>query len=327
MSRSITVLLFVAFTLSLSSATLVDTTVISRADSLPLSVIIADPGYNPRGVVQIVHGMCEHKERYIPFIYYLVDNGYAVVIHDHRGHGASVRDTSELGYFGNAGYSAMIDDAIQVGDLARQRYPRAKFLLFGHSMGSMVVRSYVKRNDTHVDALVVCGSPSYNASSAFGATLAKNAAKKHGDKYRPKQIQRLSFGSFNRRFRNEGSPNAWICSDTAVVRAYDADPLCNFQFTANGFYNLFSLMQYTYGTDGWAMQKPYLPILFISGADDPCLVNKKRYEAAQNTMRRVGYSRVDAILYPDMRHEILNEKEKHTVWTDILNFFDTITLM
>lgn len=299
-----------------------DTILISRFDSIPLSITIAEPDNAPKAVVQIVHGMCEHKERYIPFIQFLTDHGYAVIIHDHRGHGASVLSSEDLGYFYSGGYQAMIADARLVGAHIQQRYPDLPFFLFGHSMGSMVVRSYIKTDDSTVDALVVCGSPSYNSSTSIGKCLAKTSARNHGDRYRPKNIQRLSFNSFNRKFRHEGSPNAWICSDTTVVRLYDADPLCNFQFTANGFYNLFSLMQFTYDTKDWKLTRRDMPILFVSGEDDPCAAGKRRFAKAQQSMNKAGYTNVDGTMYPNMRHEILNEKEKETVWNDILRFFD-----
>lgn len=300
-----------------------DTVVTSQFDSVPLSIMITEPDATPKAVVQIVHGMCEYKERYIPFINYLVANGYAVIIHDHRGHGASVYSQEDLGYFYSEGYEAMIADARRVGEIMQLRHPGVPFFLFGHSMGSMVVRSYVKVDDSMVDALVVCGSPSFNASAGIGKRLAQSAARKHGDKSRPVRIQQLSFNSFNKKFHHENLQNAWVCSDTSVVIAYNADPLCNYQFTANGFYNLFSLMQFTYNTDGWQMSNPQMPILFISGADDPCADGERKFRKAQQYMTKAGYINVSGKMYPGMRHEILNEREKEIVWQDVLDFFNS----
>lgn len=297
-----------------------DTTITSRYDNVPLSITIVEPQH-PKAVIQLVHGMCEHKERYIPFINYLVDNNYAVIIHDHRGHGASVLNkTEDLGYFYDGGYQAMIADAQHVGSIIKKRYPQLPFFLFGHSMGSMVVRSYVKNNDSNISALIVCGSPSYNSQAGLGKKLAKNAAKKHGPKSRPKFIQNLSFNSFNRKFKHEKMNNSWICSDSTIVSAYNKNPLCNFQFTANGFYNLFGLMQYTYDTKNWKLSNPELPILFISGEDDPCAAGKRKFEQAQKFMTKAGYKNINAIMYPDMRHEIINEIGKEKVWADIIQF-------
>lgn len=293
----------------------------SAADSLPISVCIATPPQNveTKAVVQLVHGMCEHKERYYPFMDFLTQNGYACIIHDHRGHGGSVQSTDDLGYFYEAGYLGMIDDVLTVGNIAREKFPQKPFFLFGHSMGSMVVRAYTKRYDNTIDGLIVCGSPSYNAGAAIGESLAANYAKKYGGHYRPVKLQKLSFGSFNKKFKEEASPNAWICSDPEIVAAYDANPLCNYQFTANGFENLFALMQDAYGTKDWNNTHPTLPVWFISGEDDPCLINTGKFKQAVKRMEKAGYTDVTYKLYPDMRHEILNEKDKEIVWNDILN--------
>lgn len=295
----------------------------SKTDSLPISVLISTPdnGVTAKGVVQIVHGMCEYKERYIPFMQFLNANGYITVIHDHRGHGASVVSSEDLGYFYEAGYMAMIEDARMVGEFAQQQYTGLPLFLFGHSMGSMVVRSYTKRYDTVLTALVVCGSPSYNKSSKMGMKMAKREMKRKGDKTRPEWMQKMAFGSFNKRFKSEGQPNAWICSDPEVVTVYNNDPLCNYQFTANGFYNLFALMQDAYSTDT-TIGRPELPIMFIAGEDDPCIVSRKKFDKAQEYMRKAGYHNVTGKLYKSMRHEILNETGKEQVWNDVLNFFN-----
>lgn len=293
-------------------------TIDATADSLKISVLIATPAQPPRAIVQLVHGMCEYKERYIPFMQFLAENGFAVVIHDHRGHGKSVKSVDDLGYFYEGGYSAAIDDAHAVTTLIKVRYPSLPLYLFGHSMGSMIVRSYAKRYDHELAGLIVCGCPSYNSGSSIGQRVAAHAAKLHGDHYRSAKIQQLAFGTYNRRFDNPQSPNAWVCSDTAVVARYDADPLCNFIFTANGFYNLFGVMQDAYSRDGWQMAHPQMPVWFISGADDPCLISPRKFAAAIENMRKVGYTNVTARLYPNMRHEILNETDKQTVWNDIL---------
>lgn len=307
---------------SISDEAFEETKLMSSSDSIPLSIIYVSPahGIRPKAVLQIVHGMCEHKERYIPFMKFMADNGYMCIIHDHRGHGSSVRDTSELGFFYEGGFSAMIEDIRIVTEWAENLCPGVPVILMGHSMGSMAVRSYTKRFDDRISALIVCGSPSWNAGSRIGKWLAARSMKKNGGLYRPEFIQKISFGAFNRKFKDEGSPNAWICSDPEIVEAYDNDPLCSFQFTSNGFYNLFSLMQDAYDEKGWQMKNPKLPVMFISGAEDPCLINERRFNKAVELMSKVGYSDVKAILYPGMRHEILNEKGKGEVWEDILAF-------
>ena len=113
-------------------------TVMASADRLPLDVLSVTPE-TPVGILQLVHGMCEHKERYIPFMQYMASHGWICIIHDHRGHGRSVRKTEDLGYFYSGGYRALVNDIRIVNDLIRQRHPDLPLVLFGHSMGSMAV--------------------------------------------------------------------------------------------------------------------------------------------------------------------------------------------
>ena len=129
--------------------------IVSPCDALELACMYTEPAGEPKGIVQIVHGMCEHKERYSEFMEFLSANGYAVVIADHRGHGASVRCEADLGYLYKDGWLSMVRDARAVTRWARQKWSGKKLTLLGHSMGAMVVRSFVKRWDDEIDALVV----------------------------------------------------------------------------------------------------------------------------------------------------------------------------
>lgn len=292
---------------------------------LETALLLCTSDVAPKAVLQIVHGMCEHKERYVPFMEFMASNGYACVVHDHIGHGESVKTSDDLGYFYAGGWKTMIEDIRLVNEWVKSRFPGLPVLLFGHSMGSMAVRSYVKRYDDTVSALFVCGCPSYNPGSAAGRAIATVVGKLFGENCRPKFIQRMAFGSYGRRFKGETSPNCWVCSDPEVVREYDADPLCNYVFTANGFRNLFSLMADCYSEGGWKMSSPDMPVRFISGADDPCLISPRKFNDAVEAMRRHGYRNVGSRLYPGMRHEILNEKDRRIVWNDVLSYADAFT--
>lgn len=296
----------------------------ASADALQLGLIVTEPEGEPRAIVQFCHGMCEHKERYIPFMEYLSGHGYICVMHDHRGHGESVKCTEDLGYMYEGGWQALVDDVKVVNDWIRAEYGSSlKLFLFGHSMGSMVVRSFAKRWDCLLDGLFVCGCPSWNPASGIGRILAKVLGLGN-DHRRPALLQAMSFGSFNKPFQQDG-PNAWVCSDKEALAAYNSDPLCQYIFTANGFYNLLGLCQDCYSSPkkGWAVSKPSMPVRFISGAEDPCRISDKDLDKAVALMSAVGYTDVTLTTYAGMRHEILNETLKAVVWEDILKEFDT----
>ena len=293
----------------------------SAYDELDLSVLAISPETSPKAVVQFAHGMCEYKERYVPFMEFLCSQGYACIIHDHRGHGASVKSEEDLGYFYSGGYEAVVSDMLTVNEHAKTMFHGCPVYLFGHSMGSLAVRSFTKRYDSHIDGLIVCGSPSRNPAAGAGKMLAKIIASFKGDRHRPSLIQKIAFDGFNKRFSSEG-PNAWLSTEKENVRSYNADPLCGYCFTGNGFMGLFDLMMDTYSSDGWKIANPQLPIHFIAGSDDPCITSLKDFEAAVGHMKAMGYSNVTAKTYDGLRHEILNEIGREIVWQDVVSAFE-----
>ena len=286
----------------------------ASSDGLQLAMLISEPAGEPKGIVQIVHGMCEHKERYVPFMEYLSSHGYICAVHDHRGHGETVRSEEDLGYMYKGGWRALVEDIRLVQNEIKASYPILPYTLFGHSMGSMAVRSFTKRYDDSIDTLFVCGCPSYNPAGGAGRLIGLFK----GGHYRSPLLQNLSFGSFNKPFEDEGYPSAWVCSDKDTLEAYHNDPYCMFTFTVNGFKNLLDLMKDCYSPKGWKMSNPNLPVHFISGAEDPCRISDKAIGKAADLMERLGYKNTDLHLYPEMRHEILNETGRLKVWEDVM---------
>lgn len=296
---------------------------VSEADGLRLHVLLMVPEGKLQGIVQICHGMAEHKERYEPFMRELNQHGFACVIHDHRGHGKSVKDSKDLGYFYDTEGKMIVEDAHQVTMWMKAQYPGLPFYLFGHSMGSLVVRCYLKKYDKDLDALIVCGSPSENPAAKAGILLAKSACKFR--EHKPgKLLDQMAFGKYRRMLKSGESQNAWISYQKENVRAYDEHPLDGFLFTNNGFLNLFHLMHRTYSKKGWQLRHPSLPILFIAGADDPCIGSKKQYAQAMTFLKKRGYNHVQGILFRNRRHEILNEEGKETVYQGIRSFLEDV---
>ena len=151
--------------------------------------------------------------------------------------------------------------------------------------------------------------------------MARVLGARSGGRARSRFLKVLTFGPFYRAFKKEQSKCAWICSDRAVVAAYEADPLCGFTFTCNGFASLYTLMEQCY--DGHVKAgKPELPILFISGAEDACRGGDRGFAQAVEMMRGRGYQAVDSRLYPGMRHEILNETGRQAVYDDVLSWLE-----
>lgn len=293
----------------------------SLCDQVPISVAYLVPTGKIKGILQIVHGMAEHKERYYTFMEYLEKLGFASVICDNRGHGKSVLQEDDLGYFYEEKANFIIEDLHSVTTFIKNLIPEVPITLFGHSMGSMLVRKYVKTYDYEIDKLIVCGSPSKNSFAFLGIALAKFLSIFKGGHYRSSFIDFLAFGSFDKYFPNEGK-NAWICSSKSTVDAYQNDTLCGFTFTLNGFLNLFHMMQDIYSKKGWLVKNPTLPIYFIAGSDDKVILSKEKWEDSQNFLKQIGYFDISNKLYPHFRHELLNEEGHLLVYEDIMKFLE-----
>lgn len=295
-------------------------TVVSWWDGLLLHAarVMPPKGTALRGVVLLVHGMSEHKERYAKTMRYLAAHGYACVIYDHRGHGHSVASRRDLGYMGPEGDQALISDAHQMLMETKKLFPAMPVHVLGHSMGSLIVRCLLQRWDDEMASLTVLGCVGANALAPVGVWLARALTCLVGERHRSRFLTKLAFGAYNQKFQPATSDNAWICSDMAVVEAYDANPLCRFTFTLNGYEALFKLVRRCYQKEGWRVGNPELPILMISGADDPCMNGISGLLDAADFLRARGYRHVQVSAYPGMRHEVLNERGKEAVWEQVV---------
>lgn len=293
----------------------------SPADQLVLDVVDVVPNGEVKGVVQIVHGMQEHKERYLPFMEFLASRGYACVAGDHRGHGKSVREDEDLGHFYDQTGNAIVEDLDAISSPLRFEYPHVPFYMIGHSMGTLVARKYLKDHDNELSGLILSGPVYENPAAAAGQKLIDVLTRYKGEKYVSKHVAKLVDGSFDQKVKGTGK-NRWLSANEENIKAFNADPLCGKPFTLNGYRNLMILVQDTYSKEGWHVRNPKLPILFAGGEDDPVIGNPDEFVKMQEFLKDRGYQDVHGKLYKDMRHEILNEVNRQMVYEDFLNFFN-----
>lgn len=280
------------------------------------------PDSDPRAVVQLAHGMAEHIARYDAFAQFLCGHGLAVAANDHAGHGKSA-DQAHKGYFGESnGWDAVVKDMKALHDIAVKRFPGVPYVLFGHSMGSFLARSYAARYKKDLSMLILSGTAGANPILGIAKILAKNEKKKNGPMQPSKRINDMSFGSYNKRFLPARTPFDWLSTDTAVVDRYIEDPWCGFPFTAEAYYDVFTGLSQITGP-AWAQNVPYVPILLLSGAQDPVGNAGRGVRQVEQWLKDTGHN-VTCKLYPEGRHEMLNERNHDEVYADALAFIEGI---
>lgn len=279
-----------------------------------------EPTEPARAVLQISHGMCEHIDRYDGFARDLCDRGIIVCASEHLGHGRSVNDDSELGYFGGKGSHAFLaDDLDKLRAEMRKKYRRLPYILFGHSMGSFVARDYIARYGENIDGAVICGTAGTNKLINIAIGLSNVIGGLRGKKHRSDFIRNLAFAGYNKNFPNEGL-TAWLTRDKAVRDAYDADPLCGFTFTVGGYNEMFRLLKDVSGAQ-WAERVPQsLPVFVVAGAMDPVGANGEGPREVYQLLCDRELTDVDCKIYDDMRHEIHNEIGRDEVIGDIADW-------
>lgn len=274
---------------------------------------------DPVAIVQIAHGMAEHGERYEDFAKYLCSKGFAVIADDHIGHGKSVKSNSDLGYFGESdGWDAFVEDEKAITDMICKEYPDTPVIFFGHSMGSFIAREYLRRygDNERIAGGVICGTSGKNPASAIAINLAGGIAKAKGSRHRSEFINKMAFGAYNKRCEGETAFD-WLSTDKEQVKKYLDDDFCGFLFTAAGYRDLFTILTVVSGKSWYERMPKDLPLLVISGEDDPVGNYGKGIKQVYNDLKLAGSKDVTLKLYAGMRHEILNERKKETVYEDI----------
>ena len=288
------------------------------------TLIWKDDELTPIGVFQIAHGMAEHIGRYDDFARYLASNGFVVCGNDHLGHGKSVNDPSELGFFAEKnGDKRLVDDMHILTKIMKKKYPDLPYFLFGHSMGSLCARVYASHFGDELNGVIFCGTG--EAPSVAIALQAPIDAL--CDRLGPSRRVDFLGDAFNAvsnlMVPEKDSPIAWLSREPSNREKYAADELCGFTLTLGGYRDMFALLNECSLKD-WAFSlPPQLQVMIISGAKDPVGFNGRGVLAVADNLALAG-KEPTVILYPGDRHEILNEADKDIVYNDILSWLNSI---
>lgn len=280
----------------------------------------------PWAVLQVTHGMAEHLLRYEKLAEYFNEQGVVVIGHDHLGHGASAQAGMQ-GYFHDKKIKhGLVQDLYQVTEWGKIHYSDLPFFILGHSMGSFVLRNYLYDYGERIDGAILMGTGQQPVwMTRFGQQSAKLLSKLQGEKHYSKLIDHLAFGNMNRKIFNKRTDKDWLSTLSTEVDAYLADPNCGFLFTLSGYQELFSLIIRSQDSELLKKVPKDLPLLFLSGKEDPVGDFGKGVMKAAGAYRAAGSKHVTVRLYENARHELLNETQKVTVFHDICIWMENLS--
>ncbi len=276
-----------------------------------------------KGSVQLAHGIAEYGPRYDGFCRFLAENGYAAAVNDHLGHGRTVRDPADLGFFAEeGGWQLAVRDMHALHKRLLAEFPGLPAFLFGHSMGSFLTRTYLLGQPRELSGAILCGTGQQSAALvAGGRMMAELEIRRNGARSRSSRLNALAFGAYNKGFEGR-TPSDWLSRDPEIVDRYIEDPLCGFIPTAGLFRDMMDgIRAISKPVNLLRMQKD-LPVLFISGEKDPVGEYGKGVKRAFAAFQKAGMKDVTLKLYPDCRHELLNELNKDEVMADVLAWIE-----
>ena len=276
-------------------------------------------------IFQMIHGMLEYIERYLPFFEYLTSKGFLVVGHDHLGHGSSVNSPEDLGYIGEPNPNQLlINDIDNLRVMTQQKYPNIPYYICGHSMGSYLLREYLCFYSKNLSGAIIMGTGYQSGCKAsMGINLCKMLSCCRGQRYRSNFVKKMALesGPYTN-FDLKDENRSWITSDPVMAKIYNEDQKMKFDFSLNGFIALIEATKISCDSNYVGRINKELPILLVSGDNDPVGDNGEGVKKAFNLLKKVGVKDVSLKLFEGDRHEVLNEVNRNEVFEYIGNWLD-----
>ncbi len=281
---------------------------------------------NPRAILQISHGMAEHIMRYDSFARWMNEQGIIVAGNSHLGHGNTAENEKELGFFAKKnGWKYVVEDMNNVRNEISGRYLDLPYFILGHSMGSFLTRTYLFSE--YADGLsgaIISGTG--NVSGALAGALKGMSSVIGffcGKRHRSKFINSMSFGSYNKPFKPANTPFDWLTKDENIVQKYIADGRCGFIFTCSAYKDLATGLKIIRKKKNLKKMNKSMPVLFISGDQDPVGAQGKGVQQVYDKFVKVGMEDTEICLFENDRHEILNELDKENVYKKCCDFINS----
>lgn len=283
---------------------------------------LPEPGSKPVAVVQIAHGMAEHSGRYDWFAKQLCGKGMVVHAHDHRGHGLTESQSGHYGFFAESkGWDRAVTDIKELGDLIRKDYHGLPFFLFGHSMGSFLVRDCLERFPGDYTGVVISGTAGPPGLLGFLALAVARLGLLFNGPRKPNALMDILFmGGYANAFKPIRTPMDWLSRDPDQVDAYIHDPMCGFICSSRFYADLVSGIIKVNSHKHISKTPADLPMTIFSGSMDPVGNFSKGVLTVHGAYRDAGVKDISVKLYEGGRHEMLNETNRDEVAHDVIQW-------
>ncbi len=283
------------------------------------------PDSQPWMILNIVHGMAEHAARYEDFARFLTDNGIGVYAMDLRGHGKTAGTMDKFGFFApKDGWKKVLEDIHSLVKIISHEWKGLPIVMLGHSMGSLFTRAYIAKYPDTLDGAILSGT---SGQSGFLVSAGKTIAKLQGifaGKTKPsKLLNNMTFQDYNKAFRPNKTEFDWLSRDSQQVKKYIDDPWCGGVVSNSFYYDLLSLVQFINRPETYLSTPKEMPILMFSGEKDPVGDFGKGVKKVYDKYLKSGIKNITLKLYPDGRHEMLNEINRKEVYEDVLDWLKT----
>jgi alpha-beta hydrolase superfamily lysophospholipase len=277
---------------------------------------------SPKAIIQIAHGMAEHSARYERFAEALVKESFIVYANDHRGHGKTAGSIENTGHFSNNnGWNLVIEDMHELTNIIKKEYPNTPLILFGHSMGSLLSRSYIMKYADELQGLILSGTNFYpNFLTSLGNCITGIQRFFMGKNHKSKLLDQLSFGSFNKKFKPNRTAFDWLSRDPKKVDKYVADDYCGFLCSTQFFKDLFYGLKQIHNPVAFNQIPIALPLLIFSGECDPVGGFTKGVNLFYKKLSEAGKQNIVLKFYQNGRHEMLNEINREEVFNDVVKW-------
>ena len=292
----------------------------SSCGNTEIRAIAWKPTGEIKAILQISHGMAEHIERYDEFANFLCNHGYLVVGHDHLGHGKSVTSAKHYGYFSKKqGNHYLIEDMHLLRERVTEEHPFLPYFILGHSMGSTLLRQYIWVHGEGLKGVIFSGivAPEHSATLRVAKFLCRFIGTFKGSHHRSKFLDGLVFGKFDRMMGDSKVTGSWVTRDAKKLEEYTHDDLCGFVFTTNGYAVLFDGLLCLNHKENASSLPRHLPMLIVSGSEDPVGNFEPGIKKIHESFVEKGVTNLTLLLYPEARHEVLNEVNREEVYQNI----------